>query len=110
VENLNKKLKKENLLLKNTGAFIDYNVVEERLVSNKQIEDDPYKREINDKTFNFNGEERIQKGLDMIEEDNKNNKNSDGIKKEEKNTSNNKLQKLANLFIYTPKVAIKFLF
>jgi len=43
----------------------------------------------------------------MTEEENK---NSDGIKEEEKNTSNNKLQKLSNLFIYTPKVAIKFLF
>lgn len=115
-ENLIKKLKKENCLLKNSGVFNFELNNDERIIYNEfnnQAENE--KVENNERAIgnndNYEAEIKMQMQVNEIEAGKKElNNEFHSENKEEKGIFevNNKLRKLANLFIHTPKVIFLF--
>ena len=111
-ESLNKKLKKENLLLKNaTGLILDSSSDERSSFNNRQIKDDNKENDIESANCDYNQREinvliKINENEDNNQQFLTNNFSSENKQEEINNVINNKLHKLANLFIQTPKVII----
>lgn len=99
-ENLNKKLKKENMLLINSNTLIDNNY-EEKQNSNTNILNN---QESNKDEINDNPIEKKEQTINQSQILEAVNQVKDGFEEEEDKIPNTKLGKIASLFVQTPKV------